>query len=190
MTHPNEIGPQDNTTTDDDEVTTTDTDDELTAANDTDDEERQLSYEELLADRDQWKAEVTKLETTDKGALSKEAAGYRAKLRDTERERDDALALVDRLRDHTVDDVLGRAGLDRNLLRLTERSVADFLTEDGLVDETALVAAMEAEASKLLNAMPTRPRRPAPNTLAGRTTGDGSPPSGKQLWDSAFGLQR
>lgn len=158
---------------------------EVDETEDTDDTSEMLSYEQLLADRDEWKAQVEKLEATDKGTLSKEAAGYRAKLREAERERDDARALLNATRERVVLAELVRNQLDPRLLAAAGHTFDEFVSEDGQIDLDKVVS---TTARLAIEFGTNQPRKPQPNPLAGRATTDNTTPSGRAAWNAAFGV--
>lgn len=165
--------------TDDAAEETSDPDDDST----TDEPEDEPTYEELLADRNHWREMA---EAAGAGKAAQQAAGYRVKLREAERERDDAQNLVNSTRQSIVDRAVAAAQLDQRHWAAADIPLTSLLGDDGLIDDAKLSAALDsaAELTQL------KPRRPAPNPLAGRVGGGEPQPSGKAVWDSAFGAGR
>jgi hypothetical protein len=175
---PNTIGAGDDSTTED---TTEAADDDATEGDDEPEGEGDPTYEELLADRDHWK---TMAEAAGAGKAAAEAAKYRTKLREAERERDDLQGLVNNTRQSIVDSAVAAAQLDQRHWNAADVPVTSLLGADGLIDDAKLSAAL-VSAGELTQ---LKPRRPAPNPLAGRVGSAEQRPSGKAVWDSAFGV--
>jgi len=92
--------------------------------------------------------------------------GVRERLTEATAERDSLRDTLARTRSAAVDDALGAAGLDRRLFDAAGHGVESFLTEDGLIDNTALNQAIHTTMADYRVGSP--PRRPLPDPLLGR----------------------
>lgn len=77
-----------------------------------------------------------------------EAAKYRRRLRDTEKERDELAARVEAIQRHQVETLLHRERMTPKALWATTE-LAELLTDDGLVDQVKLKTAVQAARKEL-----------------------------------------
>lgn len=92
----------------------------------------------------------------DLAKVRRQAAGYRAKLRDTEAERDTLTARIAAMEEATVAVALTTAGLDGRLWKAAGVDLAEFRSEAGVLDMAGLID----RATRLRRefGMPDRPR--------------------------------
>lgn len=87
-------------------------------------------------------------EAQDDEPTGSEAAKYRRRLRDTEKERDELAARVEAMQRQQVETLLSRERMTpKALWAVTE--LADVLTDDGLVDPVKVKAAAQAARKEL-----------------------------------------
>jgi hypothetical protein len=123
-----------------------------------------------------------------------EAAKWRKKLRDAEKEHETAIAALTaerdglsdtltRTRQSQIDARLAETGLEMRVLTAGGHTVDSLLGDDGLIDNDRLTAAVNESLAAF-----NRPRRPSPNPLVGRGGSGGVvQKSGAQVWREAFG---
>lgn len=121
---------------------------------------------------------------------NEEAKKYRLRLRDAEAERD---RLAEQLINHQHSDLARIAGEDfdgrglydpDDLLRYSGKNVADYVTDDGLVDSEAVTTDLRALAEQRPHLFEDRLPRSGPYVPDQGLEDTGMKPS--RSWDSAF----
>lgn len=156
------------------------TDDNRPPASEPDDQHDQDLDDQDLDDADQDHDDAD--DTDDHGSRSNREKRYRLRLRDAERERDEARDLLARTRATIVDNTVTAAGVDPRLMAAAGHTVDTLLGDDGLIDAAKLADAITATAREFR--VPPLPTRPAPVLQQGHTNGGGTP--GKSSWAGAI----
>ncbi|MCG7583678.1 hypothetical protein [Mycolicibacterium sp. OfavD-34-C] len=120
---------------------------------------------------------------TDDGSRTNREKRYRLRLRDAERQRDEARDLLARTRQAIVDTAVTAAGVDPRLMVAAGHTVDTLLGEDGLIDPDKLAEAIAATGWEFRVTPKGRP--PQPNPAQGHQSGQLGG-LGKSSWAGAI----
>lgn len=117
----------------------------------------------------------------DDAKIGNEAARYRRRLREAERERDELRDTLAKTRQSIVDNAVAAAGLNPRLMVAAGHTLDTLVGDDGLIDHGKLSEAITNTAQEFNVAPKGRP--PQPNPQQGRP---GPPAKSEASWSSAL----